>query len=263
MPASRRSRTTLRPGHAISPSPRRARTRRPPRRASVRRTTPRHAGRPTRAAELAELAVGLTAEGDVAGIAIRRCRAAALRVAVGDPDGARRHLDAGLPVADAPGSGFRSSSWASSSPIWSVDGLRRATPPRRPSRPPRTTRFSAPGPTPRCLPGGPRTRPRSAAMPRLRWTCWPVARRRPRRPRRTSSPSLRTPGLHPARGPRSTCSSAPWSSTDHGPTSSSGRSRSSPATCEPPTGSTKRGPGGRSRSPASSGPATSRAGSAR
>ncbi len=55
------------------------------------------------AAELAELAVALTAEGDVAGLATRRCRAAALRVAVGDPDGARRNLEAGLAVAASPG----------------------------------------------------------------------------------------------------------------------------------------------------------------
>ncbi len=55
------------------------------------------------AAELAELAVGLTQPDDAAALATRRCRAAALRVAVGDPDGARRHLDAGLAVAALPG----------------------------------------------------------------------------------------------------------------------------------------------------------------
>ncbi len=55
------------------------------------------------AAELAELAVVLTAEGDVGALATRRCRAAALRVAVGDPGAARRHLDAALAVSASPG----------------------------------------------------------------------------------------------------------------------------------------------------------------
>ena len=59
-------------------------------------------GAPAAAADLAELAVGLTDTADVARVAARRCRAAALRVAVGDPARAREHLDAGLAVAVTP-----------------------------------------------------------------------------------------------------------------------------------------------------------------
>ena len=59
-------------------------------------------GAPDAAADLAELAVGLTDPADVARIAARRCRAAALRVAVGDPARAREHLDAGLAAAATP-----------------------------------------------------------------------------------------------------------------------------------------------------------------
>ncbi len=59
-------------------------------------------GAPAAAADLAELAVGLTDTADVARVAARRCRAAALRVAVGDPARAREHIDAGLAAAVTP-----------------------------------------------------------------------------------------------------------------------------------------------------------------
>ena len=54
------------------------------------------------AAELAELAIGLTEASAASRIAARRRRAAALRVAVGDPARAREHLDAGLAAAALP-----------------------------------------------------------------------------------------------------------------------------------------------------------------
>jgi DNA-binding CsgD family transcriptional regulator len=61
-------------------------------------------GAPEAAAELAELAVGLSDPDDRPRIASRRCRAMALRVAVGDPVRARQHLDEGLRAVDAPAS---------------------------------------------------------------------------------------------------------------------------------------------------------------
>ena len=59
-------------------------------------------GAPEVAADLAELAVGLTDATDLPRIAARRCRAAALWVAVGDPVRARQHLDAALVAATTP-----------------------------------------------------------------------------------------------------------------------------------------------------------------
>ncbi len=59
-------------------------------------------GAPEAAAELAELAIGLTDFAERDRLASRRCRAAALRVAVGDPEHAREHVEAGLAVAEAP-----------------------------------------------------------------------------------------------------------------------------------------------------------------
>lgn len=58
-------------------------------------------GAPEASAELAELAVGLTDPSDGGRVAARSCRAAALRVAVGDPVRAQQHLDAGLGASDA------------------------------------------------------------------------------------------------------------------------------------------------------------------
>ena len=59
-------------------------------------------GAPEAAAELVELAIGVTDPDDRARLAARCRHAAALRVAIGDPERARRHIDAGLAVADGP-----------------------------------------------------------------------------------------------------------------------------------------------------------------
>lgn len=59
-------------------------------------------GAPEVAADLAELATGLTDPTDLSRIAARRCRAAALRVAIGDPVRARQHLEAALVAATTP-----------------------------------------------------------------------------------------------------------------------------------------------------------------
>jgi DNA-binding NarL/FixJ family response regulator len=59
-------------------------------------------GAPAAAAELAELAIALTDPAEGGRLASRRCRAAGLRVAVGDPARASEHVVLGLAAADQP-----------------------------------------------------------------------------------------------------------------------------------------------------------------